>query len=93
MLFNNARCQILTPEYVNSASGLDLHQFKWLGGDDFIGEIHGKWNYLVGCHAKEQNAAIVHFTMGGPYFKEYQNCEYSAEWQEEKLSTLRVKEK
>jgi hypothetical protein len=30
MLFNNARCAALTPEYVNRASGLELHQFKWL---------------------------------------------------------------
>ena len=36
MLFNNARCRVLTPDYVNTASGLDLHQFKWLGNDDLI---------------------------------------------------------
>lgn len=30
MLFNNARCSRLTPAYVNSATGLDLHRFEWL---------------------------------------------------------------
>jgi hypothetical protein len=30
MLFNNARCRALTPEYVSRASGLDLHRFHWL---------------------------------------------------------------
>lgn len=30
VLFNNAMCGTLTPEYVNSASGLDLHRFNWL---------------------------------------------------------------
>jgi hypothetical protein len=28
MVFNNAPCHALTPEYVNAASGLELHQFK-----------------------------------------------------------------
>ena len=30
MLFNCAKCTALTPGYVNSASGLDLHRFNWL---------------------------------------------------------------
>jgi lipopolysaccharide biosynthesis glycosyltransferase len=30
MLFNNAKCQALSPDYVNTATGLELHQFKWL---------------------------------------------------------------
>jgi hypothetical protein len=30
MLFDNARCQALTPDYVNTATGLDLHRFNWL---------------------------------------------------------------
>ncbi|MFM7235844.1 MAG: hypothetical protein ACKOYK_03600, partial [Cyanobium sp.] len=29
MLLNTARCTALTPEYVNQASGLDLHRFHW----------------------------------------------------------------
>ena len=38
MLFNNPRCRALTPDYVNTASGLDLHRFAWVG-DGLIGEI------------------------------------------------------
>lgn len=30
MLFDNAKCKALTPEYVNTASGLELHRFLWL---------------------------------------------------------------
>ena len=33
MLMNNAKCKLLTPEYVRTASGLELHQFKWLSSD------------------------------------------------------------
>lgn len=44
MLFNNAKCQALTPEYVNTATGLDLHQFKWT---DAVGDLPEEWNHLV----------------------------------------------
>ena len=80
MLFNNAKCGTLTPEYVNSASGLELHQFKWLESDDLIGAIPSRWNYLVGCDQSADGVAVVHYTIGGPYFSEYADCEFSAEW-------------
>jgi lipopolysaccharide biosynthesis glycosyltransferase len=80
ILFNNAKCRTLTPEYVNSASGLELHQFKWLKSDDLIGEIPHAWNHLVGYDEADRNVANAHFTLGGPYFKEFANCEYSQEW-------------
>ena len=80
MLFNNARCRALTADYVNTASGLELHQFKWLGNDDLIGALPSRWNHLVGYDAPRQDAALVHYTLGGPYYAEYSNCEYSKEW-------------
>ena len=80
MLLNCARCKALTPEYVNTASGLELHQFKWLQGDHLIGEIPHEWNHLVGFDKPRADASLVHFTIGGPYFEEYRGCEYSAEW-------------
>src|SRR5262245_38421577 len=61
MLFNNARCRTLTPEYVNTASGLELHQFKWLEGDQRIGELPGRWNHLGGYDAPSPDAALVHY--------------------------------
>ena len=80
MLLNCAKCEKLTPEYVNAASGLELHQFKWLESDDLIGELPSKWNHLVGYDAPRKDASLVHFTIGGPYFDEYRDCEYAAEW-------------
>jgi hypothetical protein len=80
MLFNNARCTALTPDYVNTASGLELHQFKWLEGDHRIGEIPGEWNHLVGYDAPRPEAKLVHYTIGGPYFSEYRRCEHAEEW-------------
>ncbi|HMQ57936.1 MAG TPA: glycosyltransferase [Rhizobiaceae bacterium] len=80
MLFNNARCAALTPGYVNEATGLQLHQFKWLGDDTLIGELPVTWNHLVNEYDYRNDAKLVHFTDGGPYFDEYRNDDYAAEW-------------
>ena len=40
MLMNCKKCTTLTPDYVNKASGLELHQYKWLESEDLIGEIN-----------------------------------------------------
>ena len=84
MLFNNARCTALTPEYVSTASGLELHQFKWLDSDDEIGGLPRQWNHLVGYDEPRSDAALVHFTLGGPYFPPYAECEYADEWRRER---------
>jgi len=80
MLFNNARCRALTREYVNTASGLELHQFKWLDDDALIGSLPQHWNHLVGYHPPRLDASLVHYTIGGPYFDDYRDCEYSIQW-------------
>ncbi len=93
MLFNNAKCIALTPEYVNMASGLELHQFKWLADDGLIGELPSCWNHLVGYDAARADAALVHYTLGGPYFRDYAQCEYAQEWRLERdamLATIAV---
>ena len=79
MLFNNERCGALTPQYVNSASGLDLHRFSWLD-EPLIGTLPLEWNWLVGEYPYNAQAKIAHFTRGGPYFDEYRDCDYAAEW-------------
>jgi hypothetical protein len=90
MLFNNARCRALTPEFVNTARGLQLHQFKWLGDDGLIGALPPSWNYLVGYDKAMPDAANVHYTLGGPYFDEFADCEHAQAWQEGRTSMLRV---
>jgi hypothetical protein len=80
ILFNNARCRALTPDYVNTATGLDLHQFRWLEGDHEIGPLPLDWNWLVGEYPFNPAAKIAHFTRGGPYFAEYADCDHADEW-------------
>jgi hypothetical protein len=80
MLFNNSCCRALTADYVNSAKGLDLHQFKWLENETLIGGLPVRWNYLVGEYPFDADVSNVHFTDGGPYFNEYQHCDYASDW-------------
>lgn len=89
ILFNNKRCRALTPEYVNTATGLELHQFKWLKDESEIGAIPAEWNLLVGYDAPRENAALVHYTTGGPYFKQWVDCDYSKEWFESRDDMLK----
>lgn len=93
LLYNNAKCATLTPEYVNSATGLELHQFSWLLGEQEIGELPKTWNHLVGYDAPDALAKNIHFTTGGPYFKEYSYCEHSGNWFRELDKVVSRKEK
>lgn len=90
MLFNCTKCKTLTPEYVNTASGLELHQFKWLENDNLIGEISPEWNHLVGYDEAHDNIKNLHYTEGGPYFEEYTNGEFSDVWHSCKEQSLHV---
>lgn len=83
MVFNNARCRALTAKYVNQASGLDLHRFKWLRSDDAIGSLPLTWNWLVGEYKRNPRARIIHYTLGGPWFRKYRDCDYATEWRAE----------
>ncbi len=90
ILFNNAKCAALTPEYVNTATGLQLHQFKWLENDDLIGEIPHRWNHLVDYDPSlpPKELSLVHFTEGGPYFESFKNCGYAELWRSERERML-----
>ena len=80
MLMNCKKCTTLTPDYVNKASGLELHQFKWLESEELIGEIPSEWNWLVGEYDYKEDVKNVHYTEGGPWFEDYRECDYSKDW-------------
>lgn len=93
MLMNCAKCTALTPDYVNTASGLELHRFVWLGDDALIGELPPRWNFLVGEYDKLPVSEIsnLHYTLGGPYFAASKDCDYAELWQQEKEAMLYAK--
>lgn len=80
MVFDNARCKALTPDYVNTATGLDLHRFNWLD-DDQIGALPLEWNWLVGEYEPNPRAKNLHFTLGGPWFPETKGCDHAGAWE------------
>ena len=87
MLLNCSRCISLTVDYVNTATGLDLHQFNWLRGDHEIGALSSVWNHLVGVQAESNqrdsdSPQLLHWTLGGPWFREQRTMggPLAAEW-------------
>ena len=84
MLMNCAKCKNLNINYVNTASGLDLHRFNWLQSEEEIGEIKGSWNSLVESpqDVEIDKASLIHWTLGGPWFKEQRNIQnkLSSKW-------------
>lgn len=88
MLYNCARCRALTPDYVNTATGLQLHRFEWLSEDE-IGDLpKDRWNHLIDVQSatdvpvEQGGPALVHWTLGGPWFREYRlgGGVLAAEW-------------
>ena len=82
MLMNCGKCAKLTPEYVNQAAGLDLHQFKWLD-DHQIGYLPARWQHVAGVQNYRSDASLVHWTLGGPWWPEYVTADYAGEWRAE----------
>lgn len=82
MIFNNRKCRALAPDYVNTATGLQLHRFQWIN-DREIGALPLEWNWLVGEYEKNPNARILHYTNGLPCFLDYQDCDHADLWWKE----------
>lgn len=76
MVFDNARCQQLTPAFVEDPHN-KLFDFAWAEG---IGAISKDWNHLVGYDPPNPHAKLVHFTQGIPIWPETKGCEFSAAW-------------
>lgn len=87
MVFNNSECRALTPDYVNTATGLELHRFKWLK-DEQIGVLPLEWNHLVSEYSPNEKAKMLHFTNGGPWFEAYRDCDQADVWNQELTHAL-----
>ncbi len=91
MLFNTEHPanRGLTVGLINEVPGRDLHRFCWLQDDD-IGELHPKWNYLVG-HTRMGwgvEPALIHWTAGGPWLPEYKDAPFASEYFAERYCWL-----
>ena len=72
----------LYPDFVAQQSGEYLHQFRWLD-DSFIGALPAEWNWLVEEYEPSSEASLLHYTVGGPYFNEYTDCDHAEDWRVE----------
>lgn len=89
VLYNcgHVKNKVLSPEVVNKESGAFLHRFMWLD-DEEIGEVPFVWNFLVG-HNKVVDGDLgtypkaIHYTLGGPWFESWKDCEFGELWLKE----------
>lgn len=88
MLFNNEKCKNLTMELINEVEPMYLHRMQWVP-DDLIGELPIEFNWLVGYYKETDTfkPKALHYTDGGPWHKDYENCEYNIVWKN-KLNSL-----
>jgi len=78
--------QKVTLSLVNSQSGAYLHRFTWIQDDNLIGKVPYTWNFLVDWYDVLPKDGLlklpqaIHYTEGGPWFPDYRDTDYAAEW-------------
>lgn len=87
MVMRADRCRALTPGYVETAPGLELHRFGWLRDED-IGGLPREWNWLVGEFEPNPSARLLHYTLGGPWLPSHRSCDHADLWLAERAHLL-----
>jgi len=72
----------LTPEFIQNATGSLLHRFTWLD-DDRIGSLPVEWNWLPDEFGPNENAKLLHYTLGTPCFNEFKDTPMAEVWHQE----------
>ncbi len=76
MLMNCARLRVWSKDVVETQTGAYLHRFQDIP-DDQIGELPTTWNTL---DTMDERTKLIHYTNGGPWFKEYVDHPHAAIW-------------
>jgi lipopolysaccharide biosynthesis glycosyltransferase len=76
----------LTSEFVQKATGAELHRFSWLD-DKRIGELPPEWNWLPDEYGPNPDAKLLHYTLGTPCFHEFADTPQGNEWHRERMLT------
>jgi len=79
MVFNNANCTKLTPQFIENPIN-DPFQMTWAAYG--IGEIPEEWNHCVHYVAPKE-AKLYHYTAGIPCWPETSDTPEAAFWEEE----------
>ena len=78
--------QPLTPEYVQQNTGAHLHRFAWLSDRD-IGELPLAWNWLPDELGQNNQARLLHYTLGIPCLNKSKTGLHTVEWYQERALT------
>ncbi len=80
--------KVLKPEFIQKQTGAFLHRFSWIK-DNEIGELDKKWNWLAMEYEEEEGINLIHYTIGTPCFKEYENTSLSFHWKKYFINSLK----
>ena len=73
--------RILDPAFVQSQPGSYLHRFSWLK-DEEIGSLPLEWNWLAIEYPVNPQAKLIHYTLGTPCLKDYEQTDMANYWKE-----------
>jgi len=76
----------LTPEFVQRATGAELHRFSWIDNER-IGALPPEWNWLPDEYGPNTDAKLLHYTLGTPCFHEFATTPQGGEWHQERILT------
>jgi lipopolysaccharide biosynthesis glycosyltransferase len=79
--------QILTPEFIQTATGAQLHRFTWLDDQTEVGELAREWNWLPDEFGVNEEAKLLHYTLGTPSFHDFATTPMGDEWHRERIYT------
>jgi lipopolysaccharide biosynthesis glycosyltransferase len=77
---------VVTPEFIQTATGAQVHRFTWLD-DNLIGELPIEWNWLPDEFGANQEAKLLHYTLGTPSFHDFATTPMGDEWHRERIYT------
>jgi lipopolysaccharide biosynthesis glycosyltransferase len=82
----HAANKIVTPEFIEKSTGAQLHRFTWLP-DELVGELPKVWNWLPDEFGANQDAKLLHYTLGTPSFHDFATTPMGDEWHRERIYT------
>lgn len=74
--------RILNPSLIEKSQGHYLHQFKFVD-NDLIAHLPIEWNWLVDEYGENDNAKIIHYTLGSPRLAYYAETPMAVYWHKE----------
>jgi lipopolysaccharide biosynthesis glycosyltransferase len=84
-------CGHIKNKMLHTYKTIELHRFEWLNYDE-IGSLPVEWNWLVDEYGPNDNAKLIHYTLGTPCFNECATGPMTDEWHKERILTNYAKQ-